>query len=276
MENTYLNDDDDRIIKNITFTILLSLRRYLANKQNNNINLAKEYLGFLRSQKRFSEAALTVNLSELAEENGLNPEQINKKLAKFLKKESDLYLKSPNLSKTLNLLDKDEIFKKFERIDNIKREFPKRYTRGRSKSKKRPGYPSIFKLTDKVKDYQRVLNNPDALHRINQDLLSFDDTLIVFYRTAVNDFFDLIIDNGNPKIYEFSKLSFNSLVNIDNFKLTGLEDWNRFREALSELNNEERQKLVNDTASYYSQNPQQLMFLIFALDKENMTEDKVD
>lgn len=195
----------------------------------------------------------------------MTPGHINKRIATFLKKESEAHLTESALSKTLAQLKESRILESVQGKLNIHQKFPNLYPRGRGKSEKTKGFPIRYKITDNVKDYIRVLNDPATLELINQNLSSYS-LLGEFYRTVSNDILDLILEHGDPTTYEFFSIAMTPL-NPD--KIPSQSDWDVFRDKLSKLSNERREELVNEMTTAFLQNPQALLFLLFSLTQKN-------
>lgn len=252
------------IINRIVITISLELHDYLDGNQENNIHdLATEFMTLMMTPKNLAKTAIILGMNDFKDKNALSPSDVNAIVANYLKQTSQIHVKKSTVSKTVANLEKDKIFERIKGKKNIQKEIGDTVLRGRGKSTKKSGYQIIYKTTIKVKDYTRILNNSEALDLINQRLLtSYENLLCQFYQIALNDIFDIIIKHGNPLIYRFFSMSSAS---IDPTNVISENNWERFRDELSKLSDEERQKYIDEATISFTRSPQILLFLVLSL-----------
>jgi hypothetical protein len=263
LESTYPKKNKERIITNITLAITLEINGYLENRKEDTIgDLAIDFKNIMRSPKNLAFIAVLLNMKDYVGKKTPEFEEFNKQIAGFLKDKAEFHLSQPTLSKTLIKLEKNGLLNRIKGKQNIKTKFPDLYSRGRGKSEKKSGFPVVYKFTDNVIDYVKVLDDPKALERINQNLSSYNELLCKFYQAAFSDMLDLIAENRDPLIFELFSLSTKPLAKS---QIPTESDWTLFRTELAKISKVERERHANDMANSLLQNPQSKLFFLFCL-----------
>src|SRR5215218_6107697 len=163
-------EDEMKLINGITVSIAIKLHDFIQD-YNDPEKYSKDLSKILESDKGLALSTLFFNINNMSSDQTFFPEEINEKLAKTLAKESQHYLNSPDLSKVLKSLKNAGLFLHTTGKQNIKKQSPESIPRKQKTGEpRREGYYSIYKISNKVEDYKKILSNPQAVELINKTL----------------------------------------------------------------------------------------------------------
>ncbi len=255
-----------KIINYITMTIAIELNKYLEYREKNPQNKFGIGIESILTKPKLAYYTFPLILKNEPELKSMFPSYINKKLAEYLEKESDIYLNQSNLSKMLKKFKDKEIIQNVQGTIGVSKEFPELHKPGRSKPEKREGFPSMYKIAPTIEDCKRILDNPDAVKFVNQTLLGYG-ILKPAYRILLNDFLDMLVDIDNPELYQFLSL-FAPSSNLDK-DISITEESRQKISIILNSNQQIREKMVEYGVSLFEKNPSSLLFFLFMMNKKN-------
>ena len=254
------SEEEMKLINGIIFSLFRKLHGYIEN-YNDPEEYSKDLAGILKTDKGLALTTLFFGINDTNADQPLFPEEINKKLAKILAKESQHYLKSPDLSKVLKLLKNAGLFLNTPGKQNIKQQSPKSIPRKQKTGEpRREGYHSIYTISNKVKDYKKILSNPQAVEHINKTLKESGVLEKAYYNLFMNSYH--AIKKGNERM---DKLFTQSIPTSVGSETISPSNWNIFREQLLSLNTTQLEEKAKESTDRLLENPYSPLFLVLSL-----------
>jgi hypothetical protein len=226
--------------------------------------MMKAFSALSSSEKNLARLSMGINLKNLSHDVGSFHEEIDKQLAKILKKEAEsAFGQHPSvLSKVLTEYSYDAL-SKIERKYKIKLKSPKSIPRKLKAGKaRREGRPVVYVLKSRVQDYKNTLSNPQTLAVIHERLLR-SGILEKLYELITNNAFH-IFKRTDKEFYNFL-LIFSSMVSDMN--ISNLPHPEESEEAFKEAGQEELEEHKENFVRFLLQNPGfvKYVFFVFSL-----------
>jgi hypothetical protein len=250
-------EDKMKLINGITLSLAIKLHDYIENYNDPEV-YSKDLSEILESDRGMTLSTLFFSMINMNQP--LFPEEINEKLAKTLSEESQHYLNSPDLSKVLKLLENAGLLVNIRGKQNIKQQSPKSIPRKQKTESRREGYHSIYKISNKVEDYKKILSNPEAIILINKTLKE-SGLLEKAYRNMFINIFHAIT-TANERM---EKLFTQSIPTSVGYGTISTSDWKLLTEYLLSCNKTQLEELAKELTGHLLKNPKSPLFLVLSL-----------
>lgn len=251
-----------KLMNGITLSLAIKLHDCIQNYNDPEV-YSKDLSDILESDKGLAFSTLFFNIINTNSDQPLFPEEINKKLAKTLSEESQHYLNSPNLSKVLKLFENAGLLLNIRGKQNIKQQAPKSLPRKQKTGEpRREGSYSLYKTSNKVEDYKKILSNPHAVELINKTLMESKPDLLekAYYTMFMNSFHT--VKKGNERM---DKLFTRSIPTSVASETINTSNWNTFIEYLLSLDKTQLEELAKELTYRLLKNPYSPLFLVLSL-----------
>ena len=256
--------DEINIINQITITVAPLFHDFIKDhKYLKKMIEPVSKMGLGDNKKELARLGLTLNLRNMSRKEGMFPDQINKDLARiFLKGSKDLFVKNKStLSNVLKEFEDKNILFKIEGKKNIKHESPKSIKRKPKVGEaKHQGYPIVRKVTGTIKEYERILSNPNAVNRINKNLSNYG-ILKKVYTLLSNDVFNML-EKADPKFYHFFPI-FSEI--FPEIKTDTIPNPQLLQNAIKSAGQDELKCMKKEFVDHLLENPLSSIFFIFSL-----------
>jgi len=255
-------EEEMKLINGITFSLAIKLHDFVQN-YNDPAKYGKDLAGILKSDKGLALSTIFFAINNMNSDQPFFPENIKEKLAKTLSEESQHDLTSPDLSKVLKSLKNAGLFLNPRGKKNIKQQSPKSIPRKQKTGEsRREGYHSMYKISNKVDDYKRILSNHQAVKHINKTLKELESGVLekAYYHMFMNSFH--AITKGNERM---DKLFTQSIPMSVGSEAISTSNWNIFREHLLSLDKTQLEELAKESTDRLLKNPYSPLFLMLSL-----------
>jgi|SRR5918996_2465471 hypothetical protein len=254
-----LTKNQVRLIDKITIILAIQLDRYMREFKDP-AKMMKAFSVLSSSEKNLARLSMGVNLKNLSHGVGYYHEEIDKQLAKILKRESESAFSqhASVLSKVLTEYSNDAL-SKIEGKDKIKMESPKSIPRkpGKGKGKvRREGRPVVYVLKDTVEDYKNILSDPQAFAVIHERLLRSGILEKLYELITKNAMYTF--KRADKKLYNFLEIFSSIVPNMDTSNLPR-DSPKLFKKAIKEELEEHKKSFV----FYLLENPTLAKYVFF-------------
>jgi hypothetical protein len=256
------SEDEMKLINGITLSLAIKLHDCIQN-YNDPEKYSKDLSKILESDNGMAFGTLFFSIINMNSDQPLVPAEINKKLAETLAEESQGYLNSPNLSKALKSFKNAGLFCNERGKQNIKQQLPKSVPRKRKKGEpRREGYPSDYYISNKVKDYKKILSKPEAIELINQMLKELIPDLLekAYYTMFMISFH--AVKKANERM---DKLFTQAIPKSVGYGTISTSKWNVYREHLLSCDKTQLEELAKESTDHFLENPYGPLFLVLSL-----------
>jgi hypothetical protein len=262
---TQFTENEMDIIDRITITIAILFDDFIKSHKK----LIRTIEPFSKTSlhdndKDLARLGLTLNLRKMSQrEEGMFPNELNQELARVLLKSSEkVFLENEStLSKVLKEFEDANIFSRIKGKKEIKQKSPKSIRRKpKAGEARRHGYPIIHSVTNTIKDYERVLSNPNAVSLINSKLLKYGKLREVYellFKDAIDTF-----KKAGPEFYNFL-LIFGEI--FPEIKTDTVYNPQQFQDAINSVGQDKLEYIKKEFVNRLLENPLSGIFFIFSL-----------
>jgi hypothetical protein len=252
------------IIDHITITLAVLFYSFIENHKDLRKMIEPVSKITLRNNdKDMARLGLTLDLKNMSRKEGMFPDQINKELARILLKGSKhVFLENQStLSNVLKEFEDINILFRIKGKKNIKSQSSKSIKRKpKAGEAKRQGYPIVRKVTKTLKEYERILSNPNAVNLINTDLIKHG-RLKKVYELLFSDVLN-IFKKAGPEFYDFLPI-FGEI--FPEVKTDTTPNPQLFQDAIKSVGQDELEQMKKEFVNHLLENPLSGIFFIFSL-----------
>ena len=181
--------------------------------------------------------------------------KIIERLSSLENESSTIY--SYNISKILKEMERDNVLQNIKTKKEIKNHgFSKDFKTKRSEE---GGYPSIYIRSPTIEEYERILNNSNGIHKINQMIKEYGK-LDQFYGLICKVFMQMMI-NKSEELRKSLELVNNSIGYSADFS-----SWDIAVSVAKQLSVEETKELCTNFVNNMINNPNSLAFICLMID----------
>jgi hypothetical protein len=257
------SSEDDEIILGISMQISAKIMTILEISNSQEGYIEKLLISINKTKKNILNAIISSIILQNDKEPIYLPKNLKDKVIEILtslgKESSTIY--SHNISKMLNEIEKDGILNNVKTKKEIKNlGFSKDFKNKRSED---GGYPSIHLLSPTIKEYKRILDNPNAIDKINQ-LLKKYGKLDQFYSLIIQSLLKSMISNPE-EIRKPLQLMNKSIGSPLDKTEANFSNWNSMVEGAKLSSEKEIEDLCREAINNFIDKPNNFLYICFLI-----------
>ena len=259
-----LSSEDNKFIIGIAIQISIKIDDILKMAKFQEDSIEKLLISSSNSKENILNMIITSMVLQNDKDLLYLPIHIKNKVIEILSslgnESSKIY--SYDISKKLKEMERDGVTLNIKTKKEIKNlGFSKDF---KNKKSEAGGYPSIYIPSPNIKEYKRILNNPNAIDKINQ-LLKEYAKLDQFYSLICRSCLKMMITNPDElrKSLELMNKSIGSPLDSTE---ANFSNWNSIIEGAKLLSEKETKDLCTNFVNNTIDNPNSFVFICFIID----------